>query len=357
MDNTQQEEEIESLRAIFCRDGEFTAEKATEGQLVTINFDLCSDVEAERNRTNGSVSILLTPEYPQTQQPKINIRCSYLPVSAIANIMQKVKEAAASLQGQPMLLDLCYLAQELLEGEMKALQSVEHNADGDSFVSQTKMPGAITKRHLQKQRLNNIGSECPFISLDNSLTVKNSKSECRNHDSSRTCQLQDMKSTHNKQVHKSKDQNLSGPENGLKLMTVLLQLDHMRSKNNYIKLIKKWSVALGLPGRLIFCNKLILILLQGTSQAIKEYVIMNRTTIVDVDSKGKGCKERMLTVLCEIPADSHARLSDFCVEEVATIKSLQELFHNCSLSDLYENYVSNLIHISGSRVTSSKQYR
>lgn len=50
---------------------------------------------------------------------------------------------------------------------------------------------------------------------------------------------------------------------------VLLHLDHMRAKTQYIKLIKKWVAELSLSGCLVFCQRLILILLQGSTPSIK----------------------------------------------------------------------------------------
>ena len=53
------------------------------------------------------------------------------------------------------------------------------------------------------------------------------------------------------------------------IWTSVLQLDHMRSKNKYIKTIEKWTGELRLTGRLIFMGKLILILIQGQLADIK----------------------------------------------------------------------------------------
>ena len=54
-----------------------------------------------------------------------------------------------------------------------------------------------------------------------------------------------------------------------KLQTCLLHLDHMRARGRYVKTIQKWTEELGLTGRLLFLDKLILILLQGRSCDIK----------------------------------------------------------------------------------------
>uniref|UniRef100_A0A4W3H5T2 RWD domain-containing protein 3 n=1 Tax=Callorhinchus milii TaxID=7868 RepID=A0A4W3H5T2_CALMI len=87
--------------------------------------------------------------------------------------------------------------------------------------------------------------------------------------------------------------------NSCGVWTSLLQLDHMRAKVKYIKSIEKWTSDLGLTGRLIFMDKLIFILLQGERDDIKNYLVLQKTCKVDVDSSGKKCKERMISVLRE----------------------------------------------------------
>ena len=51
--------------------------------------------------------------------------------------------------------------------------------------------------------------------------------------------------------------------------TALLHIDHMRSKTKYCKHLERWTKELNLTGRLMFCKRLILALLQGTRPDIK----------------------------------------------------------------------------------------
>ncbi|KAG7457169.1 hypothetical protein MATL_G00243710 [Megalops atlanticus] len=100
-------------------------------------------------------------------------------------------------------------------------------------------------------------------------------------------------------------------EEGAEIWTALLLLDHMRSKTKYVKIIEKWTSELGLTGRL-FMGKLILILLQGPRRSIKEYLHLQKTVKVDVDSAGKKCKEKMMSVLSEAPlSEEHKQLTAF----------------------------------------------
>lgn len=128
-----------------------------------------------------------------------------------------------------------------------------------------------------------------------------------------------------------------------KSWTALLHLDHMRSKAKYIKLIEKWASDLSLTGRL-FMGKLILILLQGTKENIKEYIHLQKTVKVDVDSSGKRCKEKMMSVLCEIPqSEEKILMSTFEVKDILSLDDLKREFDFVGLNELYDQYVSSLI--------------
>ncbi|XP_056596719.1 RWD domain-containing protein 3 isoform X1 [Triplophysa dalaica] len=123
----------------------------------------------------------------------------------------------------------------------------------------------------------------------------------------------------------------------------LLLIDHMRSKAKYIKLIEKWTSELCLSGRL-FMGKLILILLQGTKENIKEYIHLQRTVKVDVDSSGKRCKEKMMSVLCEIPSsEENILMTTFEVKDILSLDELKREFELVGLTELYNQYVSSLI--------------
>ncbi len=85
---------------------------------------------------------------------------------------------------------------------------------------------------------------------------------------SRYCISQE-ESSQNSQTQEVKSEEL--------LWTALLHLDHMRAKAKYTKTIQKWVAELKLSGCLIFCDKLILILLQGHQQDIKVPLHTNAT--------------------------------------------------------------------------------
>ncbi|KAM3915203.1 RWD domain-containing protein 3 [Leptodactylus fuscus] len=125
--------------------------------------------------------------------------------------------------------------------------------------------------------------------------------------------------------------------------TTLLHLDHMRAKNKYVKTVEKWTSDLKLTGKLMFMGKMILILLQGDRSNIREYLVLQKTCKVDVDSSGKKCKERMISVLCEIKLPpGHKRFPEFEVKEYSAIGELESEFNMAGLSTLYTEFVRGL---------------
>ncbi|KAJ1171795.1 hypothetical protein NDU88_003653 [Pleurodeles waltl] len=122
--------------------------------------------------------------------------------------------------------------------------------------------------------------------------------------------------------------------------TVLLQLDHMRSKSKYVRTVEKWASDLSLTGRLMFMGKLILIFLQGEKDRIKEYMVLQKTSKVDVDSCGKKCKEKMISMLYEANTPKeHPRFLEFEVKEYSALNDLQKEFEAVKLGHIFTDLV------------------
>ncbi|XP_078500251.1 RWD domain-containing protein 3 [Lissotriton helveticus] len=122
--------------------------------------------------------------------------------------------------------------------------------------------------------------------------------------------------------------------------TMLLQLDHMRSKSKYVRTVEKWASDLSLSGRLMFMGKLILILLQGEKGRIKEYMVLQKTSKVDVDSCGKKCKEKMISVLYEAGTPKEQpRFLEFEVTEYSSLDELQKEFEAVKLGHIFTDLV------------------
>ncbi|KAM4871533.1 RWD domain-containing protein 3 [Thomomys bottae] len=128
------------------------------------------------------------------------------------------------------------------------------------------------------------------------------------------------------------------------LWLALLRLDHMRAKTKYIRTVQKWASDLRLTGRLMFMGKIILILLQGHRSNIKEYLMLQKTSKVDVDSSGKKCKEKMISVLLETKVQTeHTRFLAFEVKEYSVWDDLQKEFEAAGLQKLFSEFVLGLV--------------
>ncbi|KAG8511069.1 RWD domain-containing protein 3, partial [Galemys pyrenaicus] len=124
------------------------------------------------------------------------------------------------------------------------------------------------------------------------------------------------------------------------LWITLLHLDHMRAKSKYVRTVERWASDLKLTGRLMFMGKIILILLQGDRNSIKEYLILQKTSKVDVDSSGKKCKEKMISVLFETKVQTeHKRFLAFEVKEYSSLDELQKEFETAGLKKLFSEFV------------------
>eukprot|EP01084_Bolivina_argentea_P040997 75656_1 len=86
-------------------------------------------------------------------------------------------------------------------------------------------------------------------------------------------------------------------ENNTDIGTYILQYDHMRNEIKYISILKKWCNELELVGRLIFYENIICHIIQGTTDSLAIFMKRSKTQKVDIDSKGRKCKEKMLKTL------------------------------------------------------------
>ncbi|CAL1536693.1 unnamed protein product [Lymnaea stagnalis] len=325
---TDQEDEIEALKAIFCKEGELETNKGQDGHQVTIYFQF-QHITFKRDFDSGntSVTVSLPSSYPQKDLPVITLKCTFLSVNTLLILTGKIQERANSLLGEAMLMNLFFYAQELLEEE------------AHKYLN-TKLELAENIRQSQ------INGCC--VNVKPNLQESIDKSETSVYDTQAMVPADDT--LHDKLPESTeKPSQKVRSRNDSKTVTCVLQLDHMRSKQSYTKLIKKWILELGLTGRLCFCQKIILIILQGNISAVKEYIVKNRTTNVDVDSKGRSCKERMLTVLCEIPCDINTKFQDFAVLDLQTPRELQVLFSSSSMGDVYKEYVIDQLGLTHSK--------
>lgn len=286
------EEELSVLAEIFCFPGELVHWRS--GDAIHVNVKI-SEPCAEIGSHDVLNNFVLPLDYPSNSISEINITSSSLPADFISRLKEKLKIHAVTRRGEPMLLELIELSKESL--------NTLHNQTG---VCQHLDKASIQ----QKKRL----------------------------------QVEDIQSCTDPDSIEKKQANCSSIQYK-ELWITLIQLDHMRSKSKYTKIIKNWSKNFNLSGRLIFCQKLILILLLGYRENLKAYLVQHKTACVDVDSRGHSCKERMMTVLTEEPYTATVKegknmgFSDFQAVECSSMAEVENIFKTVQLLPLYKRHV------------------
>lgn len=113
--------------------------------------------------------------------------------------------------------------------------------------------------------------------------------------------------------------------------TTLLHLDHMNDHKGYTKLLQKWCAQCKLGGvlflslhcdprpRHIFCVLDEPETLGGTG----EFLTRLRTQNVDVNMRGQACKERMSTVVADLPIADASDVGMLAVVETEGAKGSQ----------------------------------
>merc|ERR1711963_261824 len=154
-----------------------------------------------------------------------------------------------------------------------------------------------------------------------------------------------------------KDSNLSAKideDETEETFICIIQLEHMRDKRNYIKTIKTWSNELGIHGAIIFYGKLkVLIILLGTEVSIKSFNHNLKTQNVDIDSRGRQCKEKLSKMLCcealsqstaseiinEFKRKNESQQSALCILDAKNIDEVKTYFYVLKLQNLFIKYI------------------
>ena len=139
-----------------------------------------------------------------------------------------------------------------------------------------------------------------------------------------------------------------------KVYTCIIQLDHMRDKRKYIKIIERWSNDLHINGTIIFYGKTkIFLVLIGEEKNLNRFQQLLKTNNVDIDSRGRPCKEKLSKVLCcellqQSPrgdrtvigeADGTEKHKTLRVLEAEDKVSLKQCFCDMKLEYLYSKYI------------------
>ncbi|XP_071837646.1 RWD domain-containing protein 3-like [Apostichopus japonicus] len=115
----------------------------------------------------------------------------------------------------------------------------------------------------------------------------------------------------------------------------VLHIDHMRAKQRYLKTLINWADAGHILGRVIFCHRLIFVILVGSGSSIKDFILNLKTQTVDVDSCGRNCKEKMMSVISEGTLQNEIRESGFETVDCNAMYEVEEIFKDFSLENIF----------------------
>ena len=108
-------------------------------------------------------------------------------------------------------------------------------------------------------------------------------------------------------------------------------LDHIRSTKRYYKFFEDCSKCLHLFMHLLQHDSLIYLIVLGTKSSVQEYLKFHRTSLVDVDSSGKPCKEKMLKVI-----EHRALENDFIMKDTTFNRTVAS--NRSSLIQILKSY-------------------
>ena len=118
----------------------------------------------------------------------------------------------------------------------------------------------------------------------------------------------------------------------------LIEIDHMRNQTKYVKHLQAWTSQLSISILILhveFLAKHWILVNYTEENELKQFMKNLKTQNVDVDSKGKPCKERLSTILCTKSSLSKFK-ENFKEENVKSKSELQSILKQIELENILE---------------------
>jgi len=119
----------------------------------------------------------------------------------------------------------------------------------------------------------------------------------------------------------------------------LIEIDHMRNQTKYVKYLQAWASQLSISLLILhleFLSKHWILLNYTEDNELKQFMKNLKTQNVDVDSKGKPCKERLSTILCSRSSLTNFLKENFKEENVQSKSDLQSILKQMNLENILE---------------------
>ena len=79
---------------------------------------------------------------------------------------------------------------------------------------------------------------------------------------------------------------------------LVVKIDHMRNSSNYLKTLEDWTEQFDLTGAVVISKEEgIIFMLEGDKYGVSKFLQSWKSVNIDVDSRGRPCKEKMLQIL------------------------------------------------------------
>ena len=122
---------------------------------------------------------------------------------------------------------------------------------------------------------------------------------------------------------------------------LVIKIDHMRNSADYVKTLEKWCEQLGVQAVLLISgDQGLVFILEGQKSNTAHFIINWKTTNIDVDIRGKPCKERMITILHRSSlGKDEAMLGELSKEMFRVIKVdvIMSVFENKKIASIMES--------------------
>jgi hypothetical protein len=128
-------------------------------------------------------------------------------------------------------------------------------------------------------------------------------------------------------------------------VATLIEINHMRDQSRYVKNLSSWAEELHVELKVLHLkfrkldNHWIIVI--GDEKRVKIFKKYLRTRSVDIDSKGRPCKERLVKDLASKNLNEIKEhfASDPIGEDFESIDQLKTWFDSSKLSDLFDHSV------------------
>jgi len=117
---------------------------------------------------------------------------------------------------------------------------------------------------------------------------------------------------------------------------LIVKIDHMRNSSNYVKTLEDWTEQFALTGALIISKQDgIVLMMEGEKYGVSKFIQNWKSVNIDVDSRGKPCKEKMIQILFRGKTDN-LLLAPILEEKFSFLKidSLSDYFSGHKILDI-----------------------